>query len=246
MFLLCFGFFVVTNVSSTIVSIYRRSATSTMILHRKTRCKRSIISYRAYTTETQYFTTEERFSSSPPVAHLIPRPLIVSGPLFSPFVTTVAFGSTTAASVVVIVSVSSITIVIPSVVVPVPTVISVTLIVSPRRRSVIVSRVVRPRLVRPVIRAVLRSAIGLHTMISARSGCTSSTSSSMSNSNALAFDILARKLVNCSLRLLRGLHHDKTEATGLLRVGVNHDLNLGNLANLAEQIFKLTLGNGTR
>lgn len=68
----------------------------------------------------------------------------------------------------------------------------------------------------------------------------------MSNSNALAFDILARKLVNCSLRLLRGLHHDKTEATGLLRVGVNHDLNLGNLANLAEQIFKLTLGNGTR
>lgn len=27
---------------------------------------------------------------------------------------------------------------------------------------------------------------------------------------------------------------------------VNHDLNLGNLANLTEQIFELTLGNGTR
>lgn len=155
-------------------------------------------------------------------------------------------GSTTAASVVIIVSVSSITIVVPSVIVPVPTVISVTLIVSPRRRSVIVSRVIRPRLIRPVIRAVMRSAIGLNTMISSRSGGTSSTSSSMSNSNALAFDILARKLVNCSLSLLSRLHHDKTEATGLLRVGVNHDLNLGNLANLAEQIFELTFGNGAR
>lgn len=92
----------------------------------------------------------------------------------------------------------------------------------------------------------MRSAIGLHTMVSARSGGTSSTSSSMSNSDALAFDVLARKLVNCSLSLLPRLHHDKTEATGLLGVGVNHDLNLGNLANLAEQIFERTLGNGTR
>lgn len=65
----------------------------TLTLHRKSRNKVKALFHLASKSPRDNTSLLKSDFSLPPLTHLVPRPLVVSGPLISSFVTTVAFAT---------------------------------------------------------------------------------------------------------------------------------------------------------
>lgn len=126
------------------------------------------------------------------------------------------------------------------------------------RAAVRVARVVRARLVWPVLVAATSVAtaattttwaVKLGAVVTARGGRAGTGTLRVGDSHHAALDVGAREGRDGVLSLLVGLEHDKAKAARLLwklaqhprvltRVGVSHDLGLGDLAALGENVLE--------